>query len=108
LYNNIQARKKYRCDETITYTTHGEYTYLHNLEPLLKRWQGPISISIFAPGDDYLSALKAIFYYRQCLNTTLVRDFVTFHFYFPFAHMPNSDILTQSDLGKLKNISKKL
>ena len=62
--------------------------------------QGPISVSIYTPGDDYLTAVKAIFYYRQCLNTTLVRDFVTFHFYFPFAHMPNSTILTQPDLGK--------
>ena len=38
-YNYIRAEKKFRCNETLTYTTHGEYTFLHNLEPLLKRWQ---------------------------------------------------------------------
>jgi hypothetical protein len=25
---------------------------------------------------------------------------VTFHFYFPFAHMPNATFLTQNELGK--------
>ena len=50
-YNYIQAEKKFGCHETITYTTHGEYNFLHNLEPLLKRWQGPISVSIYTPGN---------------------------------------------------------
>ncbi len=50
-YNYIQAEKKFECHETITYTTHGEYHFLHNLEPLLKRWQGPISVSIYTPGN---------------------------------------------------------
>ena len=49
-YNYVQAQKKYSCHETITYTTHGEYHFLHNLEPLLKRWMGPISVSIYTPG----------------------------------------------------------
>jgi hypothetical protein len=34
-----RATKQCRCNETVTYTTHGEFTFLHNLEPLLKRWQ---------------------------------------------------------------------
>ena len=38
-YNHIEARKKFDCNETITYTTHGESSYLDNLGPLLKRWQ---------------------------------------------------------------------
>ena len=98
-YNYIRAERTFRCNETITYTTHGEYTFLHNLEPLLKRWQGPISVSIYTPGDDYMTALKAIYYYRDCLGTSLIKDFVTFHFYFPYAHMTNSTFLTQEDLG---------
>ena len=102
-YNYIRAKKKFRCNETITYTTHGEFTFLHNLEPLLKRWQGPISVSIFAPGDDYVTAVKAVFYYRQCLETKLVEDYVTFHFYFPFAHITNSTFFTQADLGTFEH-----
>ena len=53
-------------------------------------------------GDDYMTALKAVYYYRQCLNTSLVQDFVTFHFYFPFSHMPNSSVLTQAELVNFK------
>ncbi len=49
-YNYIQAEKSFHCNETITYTTHGDYTYLDNIELILKRWQGPISIAIFTPG----------------------------------------------------------
>lgn len=101
-YNYIRAQKTFLCNETITYTTHGEYTFLHNLEPLLKRWQGPISIAIYAPGEDYLPAVKAIMYYRDCLNTTVVKDYATFHFYFPYGHMPNTTILNQQSLSKFK------
>lgn len=101
-YNFIRAEKTFLCNETITYTTHGEYSFLHNMEPLLKRWQAPMSVTIFTPGDDYLTAVKAIMYYRECLNTTLVKDLVSFHFYFPFAHMPNVSLFSQEDLANLK------
>ena len=37
LYNYIKASRYFNCNETITYTTHGDYTFLDNLEPLLKR-----------------------------------------------------------------------
>ena len=57
-YNYVQAGKKFRCHETITYTTHGEYHFLHNLEPLLKRWMGPISVSIYTPGKKIENHLK--------------------------------------------------
>ena len=32
------------CDETITYTTYGDHTYLDNLPVLISRWNGPISL----------------------------------------------------------------
>lgn len=37
LYNYMPARRWYRCDESITYTTHADFTFLDNLEPLLDR-----------------------------------------------------------------------
>lgn len=37
LYNYVPARRWYRCDESITYTTHADFTFLDNLEPLLDR-----------------------------------------------------------------------
>ena len=54
-YNYIQAKKKFQCNETITYTTHGDYTYLGDLEITLKRWQGPISVALFTPGTFLLN-----------------------------------------------------
>ena len=37
LYNYIRAGKQFDCNQTITYTTHGDFTFLDNLEPLLDR-----------------------------------------------------------------------
>ena len=38
LYNYVRARKYFNCNQTITYTTHGDFTFLDNLEPLLERY----------------------------------------------------------------------
>ena len=64
LYNLIPALVTYKCNETITYTTHCDHTFLDNLIPLLKRWQGPISISLYTPGSDFFDAMKGVAYYR--------------------------------------------
>ena len=64
LYNYIPGSRRFKCNETITYTTHCDHTFLDNVVPLLKRWQGPISISLYTPGSDYEDALKAVAYYR--------------------------------------------
>jgi len=37
LYNYVPARRWFACDESITYTTHADFTFLDNLEPLLDR-----------------------------------------------------------------------
>ena len=39
LENFIVAEQSFRCDESVTYTTHGEYDYLENLEAVAERWQ---------------------------------------------------------------------
>ena len=102
LYNYIKPSKHFRCNQSITYTTHSELTYLHNLEPLLERWQGPVSLSIFTPGTDYEAAVEAIFYYRQCRNgsraeePTLVSQFVTFHLFYPVEHLPSGSFLNEN------------
>ena len=66
LYNYIRAGRQFNCAETITYTTHGQFTFLDNLEPLLERWQGPISVSVYAPGSDLEATLDVILYFRSC------------------------------------------
>ena len=64
LYNYIRAARQFNCDESITYTTHGEFRFLENLEPLLERWQGPVSVAVYAPGTDFQDAILNILYYR--------------------------------------------
>lgn len=78
-----------RCFETITYTTHADYTFLDNLIPLLERWMAPLSIALHAPGTDYAATIASIKYLRECApDAHLVRQFVTFHVYFSSKHIP--------------------
>ncbi|XP_068083541.1 uncharacterized protein [Anabrus simplex] len=86
-YNYVPPKRKYRCYETITYTTHADYTFLDNLKSLLERWQGPVSLTMHAPGTDFKPTLAAIRYARDCLSP-LVEEFVTFHVFFGTRHVP--------------------
>jgi len=88
MYNYVTAVKDFKCNESITYTTHGDFTFFDNLEPLLERWQGPVSLSVYAPSTDYKKTLDSILYYRECTGRTLVKDFVTFHVYFDLKYIP--------------------
>uniref|UniRef100_A0A1B6C5R0 N-acetyllactosaminide beta-1,3-N-acetylglucosaminyltransferase n=1 Tax=Clastoptera arizonana TaxID=38151 RepID=A0A1B6C5R0_9HEMI len=87
MYNYVLANKQFRCWESITYTTHADYTFLDNLETLLERWQGPISLALHAPGTDILPTLATIRYLRECVPAPIA-DYVTFHVYFPTKHVP--------------------
>lgn len=108
LYNYFKAERSFNCNESITYTTHGETEYLlDNLEVLIGRWRGPVSVSIFAPFDDYLRAVNTIVFLRQCpqLNRgeNLVKDFATFHLFFNPDHFPTvKRIFSQADLRAMK------
>ncbi|KAF6211349.1 hypothetical protein GE061_011861 [Apolygus lucorum] len=89
LYNYIPANRQFRCWESVTYTTHADYTFLDNLEPLLERWRGPISLALHAPGTDFNTTLWTVRYLRDC-GSQPVADLVTFHVYFPSKHLPKS------------------
>jgi len=87
LYNYVPMSMAVRCWETVTYTTHADYTFLDNLEPLLERWRAPISIAMHAPGTDFPATLDAIRYSRNC-GSSLVSQLVTFHVFFSSKHVP--------------------
>ena len=96
--NYITAAKKFVGNESVTYTTHSDPTFLENLIPLVERWRGPVSISIYCPGTDYDLALHAVNYYRNCgPGSDLVRDYVTFHFYFEVKHTTSASRLLSPD-----------
>ncbi|XP_050435016.1 beta-1,4-glucuronyltransferase 1 [Adelges cooleyi] len=104
LYNYVPARRWFKCDESITYTTHADYTFLDNLEPLLDRWRGPISIALYTPGADFMPTLSAIRYLRQC-RSPLVAELVTFHLYFASGHVPKSVPHADRDIDATVNCS---
>lgn len=87
LYNYVPMSMSVRCWESVTYTTHADYTFLDNLEPLLERWRAPISIAMHAPGTDFPATLDAIRYSRNC-GSPLVSQLVTFHVFFSSKHVP--------------------
>lgn len=87
LYNYIVAEESFHCYETVTYTTQGDYTFLDNLIPLVERWQGPISVALYAPGEDFHPSIDSVIYLRNC-ETDLIRKYVTFHIFFEANHTP--------------------
>jgi len=87
LNNYIQADDYYRCNESVTYTTHGDVTFLDNLIPLTQRWDGPLSMTVYSPGTDYEIAMRSIAYLRQCTDTDIRRK-VTFHLVVDDRHFP--------------------
>lgn len=109
-YNHIEAELRFTQLESVTFVTHGEFQYLDNLIPLLKRWQGPLSMAIFAPGEgtnnfrqiqfksqsllflsDFEVAMKLLHFHRHCQNESeIVRKYATFHLFFPVNHIPKN------------------
>lgn len=87
LYNYIRAEAKVGCADSVTYTTHADYTFLDNLEPLVERWRAPVSVALHAPGYDFQSTLDSIRHIRDC-GSPLVKTYVTFHIYFSTKHVP--------------------
>uniref|UniRef100_A0A336MEP2 CSON000498 protein n=1 Tax=Culicoides sonorensis TaxID=179676 RepID=A0A336MEP2_CULSO len=96
LKNYIPAKFVPKCYESVTYTTHADFTFLDNLIGLVKRWLAPISVAVYAPGTDFQIALKSVMYLRNCAKEfPLIRKFVTFHFYLDRNHTPNNVINDQ-------------
>lgn len=87
LYNYVRAQRRFSCYESVTYTTHADYSFMGNIIPVVERWQGPISIALHAPGDDFNKTLDSIAHLLQC-TTADIKEFVTFHIYFHVDHFP--------------------
>eukprot|EP00095_Tigriopus_kingsejongensis_P002170 maker-scaffold1597_size34331-snap-gene-0.6 protein:Tk02170 transcript:maker-scaffold1597_size34331-snap-gene-0.6-mRNA-1 annotation:"n-acetyllactosaminide beta- -n-" len=100
--NYIKGERIFNCNETITYTTHADPTFLDNLEPLLERWQGPVSLAIYAPGKDFQRSVESILFFRHCGPSSLVKDWVSFHLFFSTDFLPPQayQLLKPEDLTK--------
>lgn len=103
LYNYVLAEDSFHCYETITYTTQGDYTFLDNLIPLVERWKGPISVALYAPGEDFHPTIDSVIYLRNC-ETDLIRKYVTFHIFFETSHTPKQVIIILNSCLPFRNI----
>lgn len=78
LPNYIVAENRPFFNATVTLCTQGTYEFLHHVNILCSRWQAPISVAVYAPGDDFISAHLTISYLRQCGPPCVVEN-VTWH-----------------------------
>ncbi|XP_069193423.1 beta-1,4-glucuronyltransferase 1 [Procambarus clarkii] len=99
LQNYIPADMSFGCNESITFTTHADYTFLTNLDPVTARWQGPVSMSVYSPGEDFEATVATIMYLRECVSWE-IRKLVTFHLIFHDAHAPREVPATEALLGR--------
>lgn len=68
---------------------------------LFSRWQAPLSIALYAPGDDFQSTVQRILHLRNCdAEKTLVKRFVSFHIYFESKFSPENFEQDFDDLEK--------
>lgn len=92
----VAQERSFKCFESVTYTTHTDYSFLDNLIPVVQRWRAPVSVAIYTPGDDFQKARDSIFYLRNCLedqaDMQLVRQFVSFHLYFNASDLPTAQV----------------
>ena len=105
MYNFVEGDRRFTCDETVTYTTHGDFTFLGNLAPLVRRWRAPVSFGLYAPADDFVPSLEALAYLRAC-DEPLIRELVTFHIIFDVDKVPMSLTNTAQLLARASNCSR--
>lgn len=85
LYNYIRAAQHYNGNESVTYCTHATPDLMHHIGVLCRRWQGPVSVAVYAPGTDFVLAMRTISYLRMC-GPPCVKAVVTFHVIFDRKH----------------------
>lgn len=65
--------------------------FLSNVAPLVERWHSPISVAIWAPGDDIDMTLASILFLRNChAKSFLIQQFATFHIFFEAQFLPKN------------------
>lgn len=86
--NFIRAKRSVGPAESVTLTTQGTAEFLRHIEEVCRRWQGPVSLAVYAPGTDYEVAGRWVAYLRNC-RSNCVSEWVTWHLVFDSRHPPN-------------------
>lgn len=83
----VIAEQSVAFNESVTLTTQGSFEFLHHAEELCKRWDGPISVAVYAPGEDFKVSVGLINYLRRCRDPCVQRN-ITWHFIFDTVYGP--------------------
>lgn len=97
MQNFIPSNRQERCLDSVTYAITLNYLSMDNIEEIVERWLAPVSAAIYSPQTDFVKAYGSALYLRNCLkNSHLIREFVSFHFFFDRKFTPTN---ISHDLG---------
>ncbi|KAH6934015.1 hypothetical protein HPB50_019482 [Hyalomma asiaticum] len=82
-------------NDSVTLTTQATHEFLQHVPVLCSRWQGPISVAVFAPGTDYAVVLDKIAFLRNC-DDPCVSANVTWHMVYDRDHAPPAAVVVDS------------
>ncbi|GIX80966.1 uncharacterized protein CEXT_643011 [Caerostris extrusa] len=75
-------------DESVTLCTQGTFEFLQHVPELCDRWEGPLSVSVYAPGTDLPVAVRKILFLRKC-GPPCVRLNVSWHLVYESSLAPS-------------------
>ncbi|GFQ99398.1 beta-1,4-glucuronyltransferase 1 [Trichonephila clavata] len=84
-YNEIQ--KNSTDLGVVTLCTQGTIEFLHHVIILCNRWNGPMSVAVYSPPEDYVDARTVVNLIRKC--DFCVRQWVSWHFFYRKQRMPD-------------------
>lgn len=87
LKNYIRGALQANSHKTITFASAATFTDVSHAPEICSRWQGPMSISVYAPGSDFKKALRKILHLR--LVNSCIHQNVTWHLYFDAEFNPS-------------------
>lgn len=101
-FDNIQIGERFTdlSDEfTVCLATQSSIEKIHSVFQVASHWSGPMSMAVFAAGDELNLVLLYITYLRQCFVE--IRDRVNFHLAVPKDRIPTSIQLDISYLDQM-------
>ncbi|CAL1280701.1 unnamed protein product [Larinioides sclopetarius] len=84
---NIVSERNAIYSGLVTLCTQGTLEFLHHVLILCSRWNGPMSVAVYTPPEDYVDARNLVNLLRKC--DFCVRHWVSWHFFFRKQQMPD-------------------
>lgn len=82
-----------KTSENVTIVTQTSSNHLENLIVLSRKWNGPISVSVFTHKTDAEFAILSIVYLRTCYPS--IANKVSFHLVYPMDSTPSVDLINE-------------